>query len=67
MTLGFLVVIAGVALAADDSSKEDLKRLQGEWLLVSFKKEDEELPPQASKARMAVEGERGVYKSDVGE
>jgi uncharacterized protein (TIGR03067 family) len=67
MTLRVLVSIACVLLAADDAAEEDLKKLQGEWVLESFNKEGEELPAKALKATMTVKGEPWLYKSDIGE
>jgi uncharacterized protein (TIGR03067 family) len=67
MTVGVLVSIACVLLAAGDAAGEDLKKLQGERVLVTFKKEGEDLPAKAIKATMTVKGQRWLYKSDFEE
>lgn len=67
MTFRVLVSITCVLLAADDAVREDLKTFQGEWVLVSFQKEGEDLPATTIKARLTVKGERWLYESDVGE
>ena len=68
MTVRVVASIACVLLAADDAAEEYLKKLQGEWVLVSFKKEGEDLPAKAIEAtRLTVKGEQWLYKSDIGE
>jgi uncharacterized protein (TIGR03067 family) len=68
MTVRVFVSIACVLLVADDAAKEDLKKLQGEWVLESFKKEGEDLPAKGIKATsMIVKGEAWLYKSDLGD
>jgi uncharacterized protein (TIGR03067 family) len=60
MTLsGFLILAAGLSLAARDPGKDDLDKLQGTWLTVSLMNDgktvvDENLPPKPGPATKVV-------------
>lgn len=64
LSLAFVLAVGG-AKAADDVSRADLEKLQGEWVMVSAQRDGKEMPAEeAAKMLRVVKGDGYVLTRD---